>query len=276
MACLLALSSQVARGHVGLSAMVPALEGMGHRVVALPTVVLSNHLGHGRAAGMQVPPETLSDMADALDANGWLAESDAVITGYLPSAAHAEFAARLVERVRQRRPDVLHVCDPVLGDDPKGLYIDEGVAAAVRDLLLPRADAATPNRFELAWLTGLPVSDAASAVRAARALGVGKVVATSVPGDGYRLANLLVSGDTALRCETARRAGVPHGTGDLMTALVAGLWAEGRADRDVLGLATAMIERVVAASLGRDELELLGSRQDWLKARPAAVERCEI
>jgi pyridoxine kinase len=226
MACIIALSSQVARGHVGLSAMVPALAAMGHRVVALPTVLLSNHPGHGRAAGMQVPPKTLSEMADALDAHGWLAESDAVVTGYLPSAGHVEFAVGLIERVRQRRPGTLYVCDPVLGDDPKGIYIDKGAADAVRELLLPCADVAIPNRFELAWLTGLPVDDTAGAVRAARALRVGKLMATSVPAGDRRLANLLVTQDLALRCETALRAGVPHGTGDLMTALVTELLAE--------------------------------------------------
>ena len=67
MARVLAISSQVARGHVGLAAIVPALQGLGHEVIALPTVLLSNHPGHGTVAGEQVAPALLRRMLDALD-----------------------------------------------------------------------------------------------------------------------------------------------------------------------------------------------------------------
>ena len=30
--------------------------------------------------------------------------------------------------------------DPILGDEPKGLYIAQEAAEAIRDLLVPRAD----------------------------------------------------------------------------------------------------------------------------------------
>ena len=51
MARVLALSSYVAFGSVGLAAIVPALHWLGHEVIALPTVVLSNHPGYPRFAG---------------------------------------------------------------------------------------------------------------------------------------------------------------------------------------------------------------------------------
>ncbi|MGH7187358.1 MAG: pyridoxal kinase, partial [Pseudomonadota bacterium] len=43
----LSISSHVAYGPVGNSAAVPAMEWLGLTVHALPTVVLSNHPGHG-------------------------------------------------------------------------------------------------------------------------------------------------------------------------------------------------------------------------------------
>ena len=46
MARILAISSQVVRGHVGLSAIVPALQRLGHEVLPIPTIILSNHPGH--------------------------------------------------------------------------------------------------------------------------------------------------------------------------------------------------------------------------------------
>ena len=55
MARVLALSSYVAFGSVGLAATVPALHWLGHEVIALPTVVLSNHPGYPRFAGESIP-----------------------------------------------------------------------------------------------------------------------------------------------------------------------------------------------------------------------------
>ena len=146
---ILAISSQVARGSVGLSAITAALQRLGHEVVALPTVILSSHLGYPNVAGTKVDVGTLHQMLGALETNGWLAEVDAVLTGYLPSRAHVRFAAEAFARVRAIQPQSLNFCDPVLGDDPEGLYVDPGAAEAVREELLPIADLVSPNRFEL-------------------------------------------------------------------------------------------------------------------------------
>ena len=43
--------------------------------------------------------------------------------------------------------------DPVLGDAGR-LYVAQETAEAIRDRLIPLADIATPNLFELGWLTG--------------------------------------------------------------------------------------------------------------------------
>jgi pyridoxine kinase len=133
LARVLAISSQVARGAIGLSAAVPALQALGHEVIALPTILLSNHPGYARFAGERVAAELLQRMLDALTANGWLASIDAVLTGYLPSPEHVSFARGAVEQVKQTRPRSIFVCDPVLGDDPKGLYIARDAAEAIRD-----------------------------------------------------------------------------------------------------------------------------------------------
>lgn len=147
MARVLVISSQVARGSVGLNAVLPALAAYGHEAIALPTVLLSNHPGHGRFAGERIDPTMLGRMVDALDANGWLDEVAAVLTGYLPSAAHVGFAAKALAMVQARNPAARLFCDPVLGDDPKGLYIAEEAAHALRDALVPLAEFTFPNRF---------------------------------------------------------------------------------------------------------------------------------
>lgn len=256
MARVIAVSSQVVRGHVGLNAMLPALAACGHDVTAFPTILLSNHPGHGAVAGERTNPALLSRMLDTLDGHGWLHDVDAIVSGYLPSVEHVAFVEHLVERVRTQRPDVRYICDPVLGDDPKGLYIAQDAATAIRDRLLPRADVALPNRFELAWLTGSTVRDPASATVAAHQLGPNLVVATSIPDGADSLATLAVEATTAAQRSVTRRPAVPNGTGDLLAGLFAGLTLLGWPIDRALGHSVDLIEAVIAASQGRDELDL--------------------
>lgn len=261
MARILAISSQVVSGHVGLSAMVPALLRLGHEVLALPTILLSNHPGKLAATGTRVATDHLGSIIDTLDKNGRLEGIDAVLTGYLPSPGHVEVAAKAIRHCRMANADVTVLCDPVIGDDPKGLYIDPKAAAAIRDDLLPYASITTPNRFELAWLTGETVIDAETAAKAAHKLKPPIVVATSVPKTNDRLATLAVTTDHIFETSVALRASVPNGTGDLLAALfVSEYLAANDGVGTALQAAVAAVDRVLDASVGCDELNLV---TDW-------------
>ncbi|WP_425049610.1 PfkB family carbohydrate kinase [Psychromarinibacter sp. S121] len=253
MAHVLILSSWVAHGHVGLSAAAPALQALGHTVTQLPTIVLSNHAAWPHVAGARVPVDQLQAMIDALDANGWLAGVDAVLTGYLPSADHVALACRLLDALSGARK----VVDPVLGDTPKGLYIAAEAAVAIRDDLLPRADITTPNAFELSWLTGRAPDTPEAAMSAALGLGP-RVLVTSAPaGDG--LTGVLDCGDGTL-VATPRQTVVPNGVGDVF----AGLTAAGLPLPQAMGHLQALID----ASLGAEHLRIAEAAADWTTAAP--------
>ena len=272
MTTILSLSSQVARGHVGHSAAVFAWQRLGIEVVALPTILLSNRPDHPHRAGERIRPELLGEMIAALDANGWLCEVDAVFTGYLPSAAHVALAAGLIGRLKAAKPGLLYCCDPILGDEPDGLYIAVDAANAIRSTLMPLADLVTPNRFELEWLTGASVRSSDGAVRAARALERPMVLATCAPADtGDELMNLLVEGARAWGAVVKKRETVPHGTGDLFAALFFGHLLRSRPTPEALALATAGIETVIDASLAREELNLIASQDSWAVPGPWPV-----
>ena len=51
--------------------------------------------------------------------------------------------------------------------DTGGLYVPQETAEALRDLLLPIADIATPNRYELEWMSGAKLDDIRSVIAAA-------------------------------------------------------------------------------------------------------------
>jgi pyridoxine kinase len=253
---VLFLSSYVACGTVGLQAGVPPLRHAAIDVMAVPTTLLSNHPGHAHMAGAPVAPSVIMDIVEALDGNGWLHDVSAVISGYLPTAQHATVAARAVDLLQSRSPGALYICDPVLGDDPKGLYIDAEAARAIRNDLLPRSGCLTPNRFELAWLSGLPVTSIASAVEAARALGAPMTLATSIPASEDHLANVLVTSTGHWSATVVRRPAVPHGTGDVLTGLFACELIAGHAAADALVASTRILDGIIAASPAQGTLNL--------------------
>lgn len=271
MARILAISSQVAFGHVGLSAIVPTLQAMGHEVIAVPTVVLSCHYGYRDVGGFNLTVDQVAAIMGGISANGWHTSLDAVITGYMPSLDVIEALASALGRLDSHSPDILYLCDPVIGDDPGGLYVPEEVAAGIRDLLVPLADIITPNRFELEWLSGVPVHDAVSADAAAGAIGADLVAATSIPAGAGLIANVMSAEDMAGLVVHPVHKTVPHGTGDLFAALLLGYMLDGQGESEALARASAGVEAVVNASLGQYEMRLLDTLDLVLAAGP-----CEL
>lgn len=255
---IIVISSHVVRGTVGNRAAVFALETLGHRVWALPTVILSWHPGHGRATRVTMPEAEFQSIVDDLIDAPWIGEVRAVLSGYLGTAGQAEGVARLVTALKQRNPDLFYACDPVIGD-ANGLYIPAEVAAAVRDRLLPLASLATPNRFELSWLAGAELDTNAAILEAALGLGPPRVLVTSAVamlngGTG----NLYLSGSHALLAEHRLVENPPNGAGDLLAAVFLARLLQGLSEERALRMATASVFEVIArtAKRGADELTL--------------------
>jgi len=253
---ILAISSQVIRGAVGLSASVPALQLFGHEVWALPTILLSHRPGLGRLERLVPAPSDLAAMLNALEAEGCFGRIDGVLTGYFPSPESVEVIAGAITRIRAASPDMCLLCDPVLGDGGR-LYIPRETAEAIRDLLLPVADAATPNRFELEWLSGGEAKDASAIAAMARALGPEIVAVTSAGQVGDALSTVFFAGGRSATHESRFRPGVPNGTGDVLAGLLLGAMVVPGADPlDAFDRAMATLDVVIDASDGADVLRL--------------------
>lgn len=268
---VLAISSHVVRGAVGNRAAVFALETLGHCVWSLPTVLMPWHPGHGPSTRMVFPDETFSRVVDDLIASPKLGEVKAVLTGYFGSPDQPAAVARLISALREKNPDLLYVCDPVMGD-MGGLYVPETTAEAIRDHLLPLATVATPNRFELGWLSGAPLDSNDQIIEAALALGPPKMLVTSAfalmaGGTG----NLYLSARHALLAEHRAVGNPPNGLGDLMGALFLSRLLSGLDEEKALQLATASVFELIARTAGRggDELTLASDASSL--ARPMAM-----
>ena len=255
---VIVLSSHVVRGAVGNRAAVFALETLGHPVWAVPTVTLAWHPGHGPSSRIVASEDDFDRLIADLERAPWLGEVSGVLSGYLGSASQAEPIARLVKAAKARNPGAIYLCDPVIGDE-KGLYVPEATAAAIRETLLPLADIATPNRFELSWLSGVALGDNRAVMEAALDLGPEAMLVTSafspIPGG---IGNLLLTPLIALMAEHRRIAEPVNGIGDLTSALFLARLLAGLDEERALQTTTASVFEVLAraAKRGADELML--------------------
>jgi pyridoxine kinase len=270
MAKVLSISSQVVYGHVGNSSAGFVLQRMGHDVLGLPTIILSNRPGYKHIAGERSDPAMLHKMLEAILSNGWLDGVDAILTGYLTSTSHVELCERWIAKIKGLNTNAVYLCDPIIGDDPSGIYLDEAAARSIRALLVPHADILTPNCFELSWLSGRRISGGASAVAAARSLSLPAVIVTSAPGNGPNtLANILVEGDEACATLSDRRTIHAHGTGDFFASNFLGHTLNGLSRQTSLRAATAAIELILEKSGGKTELSLIETQAEWGASDPA-------
>lgn len=273
---ILSIQSWVAYGHVGNAAALFPLQRLGAEVWAINTVQFSNHTGYGTWRGEVFPGEATAALADGIGALGVLGQCDAVLSGYLGQPATGAAVHEAVAQVRAANPAALYCCDPVLGDHSTGFYVRPGLPELTRDRLLPAANIATPNRFELEWLTGTGCADL-HATKAA----VGHLAARMAQ-DGPRI--VLATG---LRLEETPRAeidmlvmedGQHHllrtplldvdvsGTGDLLAALflyhrLAGGSAPAAMERAASSL-FGILRRT--AETGGRELSLVASQEELI------------
>jgi pyridoxine kinase len=255
---VIVISSHVARGSVGNRAAVFALETLGHPVWAVPTVILPWHPGHGRATRIVPEAEKFADLMKDLANARWLGEVGAVLSGYLGEASQAEAVASLVKAVKAKNPRALYVCDPVMGD-AGGLYVPEQTATAMRDLLMPIADIATPNRFELEWMSGAKLEDMRSVIAAALDAGPQTMLVTSAPAMlAGSTGNLLLTPSEALLAEHRIIDKPPNGLGDLTAAVYLARVLAGNTAAKALQSTTATVFEILArtAKRGGDELQL--------------------
>jgi pyridoxine kinase len=263
---IVAISSHVVRGSVGNRAIVFALETMGFRVWSLPTVILPWHPGHGPSTRITTPGGQFATAVEDMGASRWSGAVKAVVSGYFGSADQVAPVARLVRKLREVNPDLLFVCDPVIGDSG-GLYVNAEIAEAIRDHLIPIADIATPNRYELGWLSGAALETNNEIIDAALALGPRRVLVTSaVPMMAGGIGNLLLTERLALLAEHRMVGNPPNGLGDLTSALFLARLMRGEHEERALQMTTASVFEILARSVkrGADELMLFEDYSSFL------------
>jgi len=190
--------------------------------------------------------------------------------------------ADFVAEAKAANPDLIYLCDPVMGDAGPGLYVPEAIADVMRARLLPMADIATPNPFELTWLTGREITTLADLEAARQALHIsvqGRLIATGCALDdtpGGHIESVILSSDGISRHPTRHLPVALPGTGDLFAALIIAGLGHGLALDRAVETAQILTSRALghASALGAGEVVL--SEREFRRALLTLGPSCEI
>lgn len=261
---IISIQSQVVHGHVGNSAAVLPMQVRGLTVAAVPTTLLSNNPHFETMRGRVLESELVGDLLRGVEERGLIETSRYIISGYLGSRANGDVVAAFVERARRINPDIVYICDPVMGDSNLGVFVADQVVECLLGRLVPMADVLTPNQFEVGLIAGGGISSwraleadvlKIQAQRQARLVVTGCTLADTPDG---LLENIVFEDKTSTRLTFPRLPIAPVGTGDLFTGLLTANLAHGGtlvdAARGAGAVVLDVLERTIAS--GQQEMRL--------------------
>lgn len=152
------IHSKVSYGYVGSSTTSLVLQVAGFDVLTVPTVLYSNRLGCATVGGGPVPEELFAGILEGILKLDIAREVSTIITGFIGSVKQIEITAAFVAKMKAANPAIRLLCDPVMGDTDKGLYVPGDIPVALIKHLIPLADMLTPNPFEMERITGKEVN----------------------------------------------------------------------------------------------------------------------
>ena len=267
---VLSIQSHVAYGHAGNAAAVFPLQRLGIDVWPVMTVQLAHHTGHGSLRGGPLPLENLQDVMSGLEDLGVLSGCRAVLSGYLGSAELGEAVLAAVRSVKAANPEAIYLCDPVMGDLGRGLYVKPEIPGFFREKLVAEADLMTPNLFELGELTGRPVQRRLDLFQAADRLlfkGTKRLLVTSVRLPDTPEGEIEMLGADERSFWRIRTPLLPldppvGGSGDLTAALFLGHLLKGNDMGQALSRAASSIHALLSAvEPGSREIPLVACQE---------------
>ena len=271
---VLSIQSHVAYGHVGNDAAMLPLQLLGMEPVAVHTVQFSNHTGYGEFKGQVFTPAHVQDVLDGLRARNVLERCTAVLSGYLGDAGVGEAILAAVQEVRASHPKAYYLCDPVMGDVGRGVFVRPGIPDFLRKRALSQP-ASSPQPLRIRTAVRRPALDSvAAAVQAARTMlgqmhepSTALIVITSLrtsdlPSD--QLATLAVTGDKAWLVQTPYidLHPLPNGMGDVFAAVLLGHLIQDKPIPDTVSRAVSSLYALVSRTRpGQRDLPLVACRE---------------
>ncbi|NNM60464.1 MAG: pyridoxal kinase PdxY [Legionellales bacterium] len=259
---ILSIQSHVTYGYVGNKAAVFPLQSMGYDVWPINTVQFSNHTGYGKWTGQLFSAQHIREIVDGIEQLGVTAQCQAILSGYLGAGEIGQCVLETVARFKQANADLVYLCDPVIGDVGRGIFVKPEVLDFFKCNL--HADIITPNHFEAEILTGKNIETLADAKQAAAYFherGIKIVVITSLRISSQPQDKITVflsdQGESALAETPLYHFEVaPNGTGDLFSALFLGSYLKLKKSVPALHASLALMDVVMAETYRQKSREL--------------------
>lgn len=269
---VLSIQSHVAYGHAGNSAAVFPLQRLGFEVLPVHTVQFSNHTGYGAFRGQVFTADHIRDLIIGLKERGVLGCVDAVLSGYMGDESIGRAIVDAANEVRALNSDALYVCDPVMGDVGRGVFVKDGIPDFMRCCAVQAAAIITPNHFEFELITNHQLTSINDAVVTARQLMQGTqlqtVVITSITVPdiaAQQLGTLAVTADKAWLVTTPfiDLQPLPNGMGDVFSSVFLGRILQGYAVNKALEITTATLYALVCRTqAGERNLPLIAQQEE--------------
>ncbi|MFC0179682.1 pyridoxal kinase PdxY [Thorsellia kenyensis] len=227
---VLTIQSHVAYGHVGNAAATFPMQLLKIQPIVINTVQFSNHTGYGEFKGKVFSAAHIEDVLLGLEARGVLNQCNAVLSGYLGDAAIGDVILDAVKKIRQSQPQMIYLCDPVIGDVGRGVFVRPGIPEFLKTQAIMQATIITPNHFEFELIAKRTFTTVDEVILSARKLidqsqYLEAIVITSLklpelPND--KLETLLVTKESAFLVETPYHDlnPLPNGMGDTFSAIL--------------------------------------------------------
>ncbi|MDD9196113.1 pyridoxal kinase PdxY [Aliivibrio sp. S3MY1] len=283
---ILSIQSHVVFGCAGNSAAVFPMRRMGMEVWPINTVQFSNHTQYQQGwKGIAMPAGHISELVDGLSAIEATYGCDAVLSGYLGSAAQGQEIITAVQKIKQDNPNAIYFCDPVMGHPEKGCIVAPEVTTFFKESALASADIIAPNLLELESLTGMTINTLDQVIEANNQLlekGVKMVVVKHLSRAGIkkdRFEMLLTTKEGSYHISRplydfdAKRQ--PVGAGDLISGVMLANLMAGYSPIDALERTNAAVDSVMKETFNRGayELQLIASQEHF--NTPEITEKAE-
>lgn len=205
-------------GGAGIQADIKTFSALGlHGTSALTAITAQNTLGVQHI--YPLPPEQVRAQMQSITDDFSVAWAK---TGMLHSA---EIVDAVADHLQAK--GIPLVLDPVIEAEAGGRLLRPDAVSALKDRLLPLADAVTPNIFEAEALTGIAVHDMDSAARAARDIMSMGAQAVIIKGGHLNCTDLVAYGDEIIQLPSERIKGQNHGIGCTFSAALTSFLAQG-------------------------------------------------
>ena len=165
---ILSIQSHVVSGYVGNKSATFPLQLLGFEVDAINSVQFSNHTGYAKGIKGQVLNDSqLQELIEGITTSKTVSRTmkhpnflsglqmndidtySHVINGYIGAPSFLLKLAEVVKALKKKNPDLIYVCDPVMGDFGPGMYVPETLLPIYQKEIVPIADVCLPNQFEV-------------------------------------------------------------------------------------------------------------------------------